>query len=416
VSGKAALALAAANLVAGLLNYLFQVHAAAVLDAPSFGVLSAWLARVTMISAVATVAQFVSMDHRLADATLSRGLRLAGIASAALLIGLVAFTNRPAPGVAPLGGLGGPTGLGIVAVASAVLLYAALGQLQIRLRLAEVGAAVLVASALRFALPFAWDRGARASAFVLAHAVAPFAGVVVAALLVRSVGPPAASGPTPPAAKTPRPGLRLARPTLLAFATMLFPLLDVLVVSAWSDEATTGVFSRVGLPARVVFFGGAAVLQALLPHWLHAAETGAPLPRFVIRLEPWITPGLVVPSLVLSAALDRWGLRPEGDPRIWLHASCLSAALVVAILSHVQRFAARGELRVATGAALSVCVVAIGAAALASALPGWHGSTPAAAVTRYALLALGGDAIVLAAAAAMQMHSRRRRAEVASSP
>ena len=55
----------------------------------------------------------------------------------------------------------------------------------------------------------------------------------------------------------------------------VFPQLDVLVLSRIEDASTLGQFSRVALAARIVFFGGAAVLPVILPHQLRSAEAVA---------------------------------------------------------------------------------------------------------------------------------------------
>jgi len=132
-SGRAALGLAIASVAAGLLNYLFQVHAAAVLDASAFGRLSAWLAQVTLVTAVAPVVQFVSLDWSLADARFARLSRGAGLVSLLALGGHALLS-------------GATLLLGVASVAGAVLLYAMMGQLQRRLRLADVAVMVPVSS------------------------------------------------------------------------------------------------------------------------------------------------------------------------------------------------------------------------------------------------------------------------------
>jgi hypothetical protein len=253
---------------------------------------------------------------------------------------------------------------------------------------------------LRFAFPFAWSPAARLPAFYVAHAMTAYAGIVVAAVLfVARPTAPAAVSVAPPSsvpagseAISRKPErVTLGRPVLLATATLLFPLVDVLVISTTHDAATTGAFSRVALASRIVFFGGAALLPVLLPHQLHAAKTGAPLPAFVVSLERWLTPSLVAAALALAVVSDRVVLRPSGDERAWLFATCLSAALLIALLVHVQRLAARGELRAATACVGGVVVTR----ALAAGFAALVGAVGYAGVTRYALVVVAGDALVL---------------------
>ena len=396
---RSALALAVASLVAGLLNYLFQVHGAAVLDATAFGLLSAWLAQVTLASAITTVVQFVSLDAPLARARFDRLLRWAGVASLVVLAAHVAYGRQ-----ASLLALGAST-----FVASA-LLYAVVGQLQARLRLGDVAAALLATAAFRFALPFGWPADVRARSFYVSHAAAALAGVVVASVLV-TLRPLATTEPAVAAVPPPERegGLRLGRPVLLAFATVVFPFVDVLAISSTHDAATTGAFSRIALAARIVFFGGAAVLQILLAHHLHAAKSGDELPAFVVRVERWATPALLAGAAGLAAVLDVAILHPSGGEQVWLFASCLEAAVLVAILGEVQRLAAYGHLARAAACVAGVVVTSAIAAGLAAL--GGPGS-----VLRYAVCALAGDLLVLLFSRSKQANSRSRRAEVASRP
>lgn len=392
MSGRAAFALALANVAVGLLNYLFQVHGAAVLDTGSFGLLSAWLAQVTLIGTVGTVVQFVSLDTVLDDALFARLLRTLGLASLVALVALVALGQGASRVL-----------LGATTVLGSVVLSAILGQLQARLRLGDVAVAVLVGSAVRFLLPFLGPHEARAPAFFVAHASAAFAACVMAGLLVMlRPARPAVAGEAAKVAKgapTVARSLRFGRPALLAFANVLFPLLDVLVISALHDDVTTGAFSRVALAARIVFFGGAAVLQISLPHQLHAARTRQALPRFVVLIQRWLTRFMVLGAVALAAVLDHVLLRARGEERVWLFATCIGSALLVAVLDHVHRFAAQNRLRVAAACVAGV-VVASAAGAFATRFAG------SASVTWYAVAATSGYAMVVLMALVNQRDSR----------
>ena len=394
---RSAFALAVASVLAGLLNYTFQVHGAAVLDAAAFGLLSAWLAQVTLASAITTVVQYVALDAPLAADRFVRLTIPAGIASLAILVADVAFGTRLSPFV-----------LGVSTFVSCALLYAVVGQLQARLRLAEVAAALLATGAFRFALPFAWAPGERAKSFYVAHAAAGFAGVVVAAALVALRARATAAETVGPKAKG-AGGVQLGRPALLAFAAVFFPYADVLAISTTHDAATTGAFARIALAARIVTFGGAAVLQISLAHQLHAAKTGGDVPPFVALIERWTTLAFIAGAALLAALLDVAVLHPSSDERVWLFASCLEAAVLVSVLGHVQRLAAFGHLRAAVACVGGVVVAsAIAAAVGAPALGG--------SVSRYAVCALAGDVLVLLFARSKQPDSRSARPEVPSRP
>lgn len=399
MSGRAALAFALANAAAGALNYVFQVYAVAILDDAAFGALSTWLARVTVAASIAPIAQFVSMDHLVADRTMARASRAAvAVAAVALALHLALGTRLS------------PVALGATAIASNVLFLTAIGQLQGKLRLAAAAAAVLAAASFRLVPPIVAHGEATAHVFFVAHATAGFAGLLVAGLFADVGAIPAARSDD----DTGAPRLALGRPVLLAFATMLFPLLDVLVVSSRADAATTGAFSRMALPARVVFFGGAAVLQVLLPHWLAAAKRAEPPPPFVRTAERALGPATLGGALALAFTLDVTLLRAAGDERVWLYASCVGAALLVLVLGHVQRFAARGELRSATLVASGVLVAALVAAVAAISGGGEHGDGDRGAVTTYVATAAFLDAVVLALATIAQRRSRGGRPDVAS--
>jgi hypothetical protein len=388
VSRAAALALALANLVAGLLNYLFQVHAAAALDAAEFGRFSAWLAQVALASAVATVIQFLSLDTPIAEPRFRRLLGVSGAVSFVLVVAHVLAGSALSP-----------LALGAVTLVSTALLYAVVGQLQSRLRLAVVATAIFATSGFRFALPFTSTGGMRAKSFYVAQAAAAFAGVALAALLTLRSRGGAVAGIAAPAAPRAEVAtrLRLARPVLLAFAAVAFPFVDVLAISSTNDVATTGAFSRIALAARIVFFGGAAILQVLLPYHIHTSKSGAALPSFIARVERWLTPISLVGAIILAAVFDRAVLDPRGGQRVWLFATCLSAALLVGILAHVQRLAAHRRFR----AAVTCVAGVIASSAISAAIGAMTGAGPS--VSRYCVAVLVGDAIVLLFARSRQL-------------
>lgn len=387
-TGRAALALTAASFGGAAFNYLFQVHAAAVLDAAAFGALSAWLAWVTLASVIATLVQFLSLDHRLDDVRFRSLVRGAGIASLVVFLGHLVLGGRLPQSV-----------LGLLSIAGGVALCAVVGQLQARLELGTIALSVVVTSGVRFGLPCAYPRGAREPGFYLGHASATFAAVAVVALALRMMARGEQVSEERVATALPRvEHVRLVRPFLLAFATVLFPIVDVLIVASTHDRATTGAFSRISLAARVVFFFGAAALQVLLPHQLRASETGDPLPWYATQLERWLTPATVGGAAAFALLLDRLVIHPHGEEQTWLFASCLSSALLVSLLGEVNRFATRERLPSAAACVAGVVLTRAVAAGLAHLAE--HAS-----VSRYVLGALAGDAVVLAAASVARARS-----------
>lgn len=363
MTARGAVALTLANVAAGVLSYLFQVRAAVALDAAAFGAFSGWLAQVTLISSVACVVQFLSLDF--VFARFEALVRPLGIAAIGVVVLHVAVGRDL-----------GPVVLGAFTVAGTILLYAVFGQLQGRVHLGDLAATVLVTFAVRLGLSFV-------TTFYAAHAASSFAGIGAAGVLgFRRRAEPLASRPKARAA-----GLRtrLSRSVLLAFATVVFPQLDVLLLSVREDAATLGVFSRYALAARIVFFGGSAVLPVLLAHQLRQAEEDTVAPPFVTFVQRALPPATVVGGLALAFAADRAIFHVAGDHAMWLYLSCASAAFLVSILAQVQRLAARSEV-LRAGACIAGILAASGLAAALS--PG--------NIARYVLLAAAGNALVLA--------------------
>lgn len=381
-SGRAAVAFTVANFCGAALNYLFQVHAAAVLDSAAFGTLSAWLAVVTTFGTIVTFVQFLSLEARMDDARWPPIARLAGLASLAMLV-LHLVSGRAAS----------PLALGATATVGAIALAALVGQLQSRLMLGVIAAAVVVTAGLRFTLPFAWAPAERAPAFYLAHAASSYGGMTVIGLFAlrgRSWNAVSESSPQP---KKNDDRIRVARPLLLGFATAVFPYLDILAISAVQDAATTGAFSRIALVARAIFFGGMAGLAVLLPHQLHATTRGEKMPWFAVLLERFLPAAVVAGSIPVMLVLDAGILHTSGEERTWLYASGLAAATSVAILGEVNRLAARGEVgRAATFVALTLAASFVGLSAAMFHPAGSEG------VARYIAVAFVGNAVVLVVA------------------
>lgn len=394
MSGRGALAFLVANVLAGVLNYLFQVHAAAVLDAASFGSLSAWFARVTIFTTVATVVQFLSLDFPVPERPFFTLLRSCG---ALALISLAAVGALSAGSrTLDLRFLGG------VVVIGNVLFFAVVGQLQARLQLGVVALSLLAAAVTRCALPFAWTKAARGPGFYVAHAVSALVGILVILAVVRRAPPPAALRGRDDGSSL---RLRLGRPLLLALAAVIFPSLDVLAVSATTDATTTGNYSRMALAARIVFFGGASVLQTLLPYQLHAGDPRMPAPAFVRLAERWLTPAVLTGALAFAGIVDRALLHPRGDEAVWLYASCLGTAVLVAVLAYVQRFAVDARLEWSVACLSAVVVACAGTAALV--VLGQHN-----VVTRYTVAVLAAYMVVLLGAAFVHKRSHAHQPEV----
>jgi len=369
------MAFTVASLASSALNYLFQVHAAAVLDARAFGLLSAWLALVTTFGTLVTFVQFLSLETRLDDA---RWLRIARLAAGAALVVLAIHL---------LVGAAVPRwALGVGAVVGGIAAAALVGQLQARLALGAVACSLLATSLLRFGLPFAWPTLVRAPAFYLAHAASPWAGIVVIALVLRSSST-LAEGPER------KERARLARPLMLGFANAVFPYVDVLAVSTTQDAATTGELSRIALVSRAIFYGGLAAFGVLFPHQLYAATRGQPMPSFAVLLERFLPAALVSAAVPAAFVLDQFVLHTNGEPTTWLYASSLSGAAMVAILGEANRLAARGRLKAAAGTIAGV-VLASAVGVLLSSSAG----TPSEQVTRYVTVTFCIDAVVLIAA------------------
>lgn len=362
MSARGAITLTLANVATGVLNYGFQVHAGVALDAAAFGSFSAWLAQVTLVGSIASVVQFLSLDFPVTRFdSIVRGL---GVASIAAIAAQLAFAKSLGPFV-----------LGAITVAGGVLLYAVLGQLQGRLRLGVLGAAVFAVASVRVGLSFV-------TTFYVAQAAAAFAGIGAVGVFAFRRG---ADGDTSHAAAGPAFGVRLLRSIILAFAAVVFPQLDVLVLSLREDATTLGHFARIALIARIVFFAGSTVLPVLHSYQRRAVEDDAEPPAFVLLAQRWLPGATIAGSLVLAFVADRAVLHLPAAEVPWLYLSCPSAALLLSILAQLQRVAVRGELVRAASCLAGVVLVS----ALASLLS-------IGDVTRYVLLTCAGNALVLA--------------------
>lgn len=381
-----ALLLAVASVLTGILNYASQVHAATVLDAGAFGAFSTWFSRVTLFGAVSTVLQFASLEIAVPLPRVHGALRLSSVASAAVVIALVASPSRF-----------GPTALGVVTVVGSLVFYAWVGQFQRRLWLGAVGAAVLAMAAFRFGLPFMVDASSRGPWFFVAQASAALVGTTVLTLATMA-------GPRTEMAPRVHPrlavGSRVLRPLILAGALVAFPVLDVLGISSVRSAEEVGAFARVALGSRIVLFGGAAVLQALYPHEVREAEAPGTAPRMVLlvlRRLPLLT---LVGAPLFALLIDHGLLHLEGSERRWLYASCISAGLLVAILGKVQVFGA--ELRMGwMGASVGGVIVARAIALTVAHVAG------GAFLDRYVSLAVVGDVCVLGIAQWSDVRARR---------
>lgn len=381
---RGAVLLALASLMSGGLNFACQAHAAAVLDASAFGAFSAWFSRVTLFGTLATVLQFASLEVEIGPSRLTAGLRVVAVVSSTLIGLTLALRSRF-----------DATLLGVISVGGSLCFSAVVGQLQRRLSLGAVGTATLVMSAFRFALPYLVVASARGPWFFLAQALAAPVGTVILALAtgLRAIGPvvPYPRGVT-------AVGARLVRPVVLSAGLVAFPVLDVLCVSAMCDAEEVGHFARVALASRVVVFGGAALLQALYPHELAEARTKGTAPRLLLlalRTIPLVTLG-AAPLFAMIA--DHLVLHADGSERVWLHLTCISAGLLVVLLSKVQSLGA--TLRLYRMAWVVVGVIVAHGAALVLA----RGS-----IDRYVALAVMGDVGVLALTWLTDYGSRGRR-------
>lgn len=350
VDKRAAAFFAAANLLAGLIHYAFQVWSSRRLSAVEFGELNSWIAYLSVALSCAAFAQYLANFH------VARRSRLSVLAIAGVGLGaatpLLPFVLADAAGLVPIA---------VVGFFCAVAFSWFIGQAQARLMFYLMGAALLLAAAGKFGLalvPFPVERVILSLAWAvsLSYAVALLA--LCLALLV--------SAPDSPTSASPPLGLGLLAPGILAAATVLVPQLDIIVIHQTQTPEVIGQFARVSILYKVVFFSFLVLAQWILPHQLQdyrsRMDGRAPGRDGFHPLRPRARGAMLLLSLALAGAVYlggrlamtwMWG-GGFSELRVWVLLSVLNMALLTNIFFRIQVDCAYRQPWAALGALLGL--------------------------------------------------------------
>lgn len=364
VAGNAAVLLAA-NLLAGVLNYCFQLRAASRLDLASYGSLNVWMAWLNLAMILGTALQFASNFHPLKTA----GLKRLGWALWLLGPGVLILTSNLAypentPGV-----------LGFLTLVLGLAYHLALGQLQGRFQFIWLGLGIVVPACLKFAVAF-WPGVVEPGTLWWALPASYALALVVLGFGVLTLAAGKGSENFAAGSASPR-RLRENLPSslVLASAFALAPQLDLLNLTQIHSPEVLGQYVRAALFSKAIFFGASTLLQLALPYHIAEArgvrESGPKASRnSMLRL--WEAAGLLLclaGALVFSAVGPWITSRFLGfevtEPR-WILLSCLSLTSWYGVLQRLQVDCALGRWKRAT---IVLAAVLLFSAAIQAAHP-----------------------------------------------
>lgn len=333
--------LLAANLCAGVLNYLFQVRAAAQLDPATYGALNGWMAYLGLALFVGGAAQIATNFLPWSEA----GVRRVGLLTvAAPVAALLWFGSASARVSTP-----NAVELGVVATLLGTVQQWTLGQFQARTWFVWMGSALLLAAVMKWFgtfLPLFSPVEVGAAYFwaiPLSYAVCClFQGVVMLTL-------PAGAQPSRVKSMTQLNAWMGA--LTLAGAMSLVPQLDMLNLRGLQSDYQLGLFARTSLFAKAIFFGALTLLQIALPHHVRAHQGIVDAHYARIKwLERLGIVACILGSLVFAACAP-WltsaflGFDLSSEQRLWVLLSCLALTALYGHLQAVQVLCATGEWR-----------------------------------------------------------------------
>lgn len=306
----------AGSLLAGLLNYLFQVLAARQLSPDQFAALNGWFADAAVLFLLGGLLQYAA---NFAPAPRAR-LRLAviGFNIASLLL---------------LWRWSAQSGLtferGLLLVMGSCFLGWLTGQAQIRLAFG-----VMAVSGVLFALTkvaaAAWP--GLSSAPIEVFALGLYAAYLPAIWFL-SIYLWKASDPRTPGQPS------WAAPFVLSTAAAVIPQFDMVLMNHTQDASVFQDFAHASLFYKGIYFVVFIVAQWLLPKQIHS-KTRTPLKSVaVIALGALVaSAGLTAVSPFVSQWVLRWPHRPELDLVFW---SCLHMSLLTLLFLWIQETCAR---------------------------------------------------------------------------
>jgi hypothetical protein len=325
----------AANLLAGLLHYVFQVVAARELSAPSFAELNGWLADVSVFAAAGGLLQYASNFRPASRARLRSAIVGAG-AAAVLLACMWRF-----------GGAGLTPERGLAVVFASCMFGWLLGQAQIRMAFVVMGTAGLIVAASKLAFTFVpFFDPADVERFGLPIFACYGPGVLVLILFLWQA----------PNVQHSAPG-SWAAPLILSMAAAVIPQFDMVLMNHTQPPEIFQDFARASLFYKGIYFVVFIVAQWLLPQQIQARSrtavkalvlTGAAAAAasaMLSLLSPWI-----------STLVMHWPVAPQAGLVFW---SCLHMSLLTLLFLWIQEACAHGRTRVAAFALAALALEAL---------------------------------------------------------
>jgi O-antigen/teichoic acid export membrane protein len=378
--------LTAANVLAGVFNYLFLLWSAKRLDSDSLGHFSYCLSLYGFLGLLALVMQYWGFFSHI-PRRLFRGLR--GIWGVIALFSLHAYFNDYSDTFSV------PLILGLAFLSSAGLQFL-LGRFQKTERFAWLGFAGVLWAFLKMGA--AWKAQSEhefAMAFVFSNALTLMVCLVFGNLF-EDRGPGARKKFLP----------ALSRPLALAFAHSWFPVRDVILIKLCLGDAAAGEMQRLSLYSKVLYYAPLALLHVGLPVIQKITERREASEdwKSLVKLE---TGGL---SLGFMAVLAITALGPRisvqllhlPEPnRMDLFWACLSLLASYGALRGIQIFSALGK----PGQSLPILVLSVLAGGVALAIS-WSGLSGYLVFSAMTSLAIGIGA-ALSSHYALKNHLRR---------
>jgi hypothetical protein len=342
-----------ANVSAGALNYLFQVRAAAQLDAATYGSLNGWMAYLSLALFVGGAAQIATNFLPWSEA----GVRRVGFMTVAVpAIALAWFASVRARSATP-----SAFELGVAATLLGTVQQWTLGQFQARTWFVWMGSAVVLSAVMRWTATFLplfstiEVEQAYFWALPMSYAIAClFQGLVM--LTLRAEAEPARAR-----SMTQRSAWMGA--LTLACAMSLLPQLDMLNLRGLQSDYELGLFARTALFGKAVFFGALTLLQIALPHHVRAHQ-GIIHPEYH-RIQ-WLE-RLGIAACILGSAVfavtSPWvtsrflGFELSSEQQLWVLLSCLTLTALYGHLQAVQVACATGGWRRAAFRLLAVAAL-----------------------------------------------------------
>ena len=223
------------------------------------------------------------------------------------------------------------------------------GRLQAAGRIVDLGHVYVTMAIGRCAVPVLL--GSSVAAWQVTLPLSMFASTLcaLALFIARPGGNPIATNadPTPDASFA----RRLAGSVLLTSAGMILPFLDFKLIEWTQDSSMSGQFARASTLGRVLYFGGAMLLQVVYPLQLKAGRgEGSPALAAFLKRADWLVMALLlIGTLVLSGG-SSWLVplmfkRQSGVGLGAILVSCLNFSFLVLVFSHVQACVAKLELK-----------------------------------------------------------------------